>query len=812
MPSRRVVQPLLTWDDIAGAADLPIEARDLLERILTQYQTRADSVELIGDRRWFLKHVSVRGHIGIGEEALSFSVPPVPGVIFISARNGVGKTSCADAIRFVMSNGNARSYKVVDRNVHFGSRDIRVVVTDGDVDATLGYSPDRGIFYEAASGESRPVSADWEKEFARFRPVLLYPEISSVISEPSLLHVFLGEGLALDVLVRLLEDAGKIDRDSKAAERRVAAAAGAMREELKSLAPDHQLHDLVSQLRPMPTIGEISAIEAAIAALPTAQSPSIDNLSPRWSVDDVRAAGLRGSASELEGSRTSLVPDAHEAYNALAYLSSARESSYLDSYLESDECPVCGSVERQWSAKVRESVDRLRSNLARVHGLEARIRVQWEEFRNSSIPSRISEQTKALLNYHGKTEIAAEWDELVALVEGIHPETFSTDLLDAVCTRSANLAEVYESFRLSVGNEEASKQQSSVRIRIAFDQWKNALKEDGQAVRDLDAARRLVRWADRKLRDARQALFEPIADEVRRLWTDLSADSDLTVSGLRLAGGTRAAKKIEIDILLSGIPVEAGADTMAVLSTGQRNALTLATYFPRAAQDHSPFRFLLLDDPVQAFDPWRVRYLARLIAAYAERFQIIVMSHDDRLWAELSNLGVVRHHIRLDRPVNELSRVVAAETSPGLQYLLDLEKVVESEHRFPVGTERAATAMVLAMCRLAVDTEVGIRLEVLGRRAGLDELEISGDRDAAVDTRSQIDLLNRYASRCGLGGIDVALHKPTIDALNRGSHGQAVNGARASRRHWIRTTRTLVVAIQALEIQHGVQVDGFGHD
>ena len=153
-----------------------------------------------------------------------------------------------------------------------------------------------------------------------------------------------------------------------------------------------------------------------------------------------------------------------------------------------------------------------------------------------------------------------------------------------------------------------------------------------------------------------------------------------------------------------------------MLSTGQRNALTLATYLPRATRAReSPFRFLVLDDPIHALDGSRVRYLARVLVTLSKAFQIIVLTHDDRLWYELQALGEYIEHIRLSRPLDGSSTVLAKSVATlGSHYLDELEQVLRAETNKQLGTDAAVAVMALTLCRQALDTEIGMWVEILG--------------------------------------------------------------------------------------------------
>lgn len=60
-------------------------------------------------------------------------------------------------------------------------------------------------------------------------------------------------------------------------------------------------------------------------------------------------------------------------------------------------------------------------------------------------------------------------------------------------------------------------------------------------------------------------------------------------------------------------------------------ALSVSVFLPRAGLDESPFRFSVIDDPVQSMDPAKVDGLARVLADAAATRQVVVFTHDDRL-------------------------------------------------------------------------------------------------------------------------------------------------------------------------------------
>ena len=91
------------------------------------------------------------------------------------------------------------------------------------------------------------------------------------------------------------------------------------------------------------------------------------------------------------------------------------------------------------------------------------------------------------------------------------------------------------------------------------------------------------------------------------------------------------------------------ANALGVMSQGELLALSVSVFLPRAALDESPFRFAVIDDPVQAMDPAKVDGLARVLHRAARTRQIVVFTHDDRLPEAIRRLRLDATMLHVDR-------------------------------------------------------------------------------------------------------------------------------------------------------------------
>ena len=133
-------------------------------------------------------------------------------------------------------------------------------------------------------------------------------------------------------------------------------------------------------------------------------------------------------------------------------------------------------------------------------------------------------------------------------------------------------------------------------------------------------------WLKNNADVLRNQRIEPLAERAREIWATLRQESNVGLDAIRLAG-ENTTRRVELDADVDG--VKAGA--FGVMSQGELHALALALFLPRATAPESPFRFVVLDDPIQAMDPAKVEGFVDVIQKIAAERQVIVLSHDDRL-------------------------------------------------------------------------------------------------------------------------------------------------------------------------------------
>jgi hypothetical protein len=185
--------------------------------------------------------------------------------------------------------------------------------------------------------------------------------------------------------------------------------------------------------------------------------------------------------------------------------------------------------------------------------------------------------------------------------------------------------------------------------------------------------------------------------------------------------GAKSQRRVTLDVTVDGIPGAA----LGVMSQGELHSLALSLFLPRATLSESPFRFVVIDDPVQSMDPARVDGLARALEETARTRQVIVFTHDERLPEAVRRLAIKSTILGITRRPKS---VVEVRTSldPVQGHIEDALALVHTTE-LPVAVLRR---LVPGFCRSALEaafiTVVRRRRLAAGRLHGDVEEELKG--------------------------------------------------------------------------------------
>ena len=145
---------------------------------------------------------------------------------------------------------------------------------------------------------------------------------------------------------------------------------------------------------------------------------------------------------------------------------------------------------------------------------------------------------------------------------------------------------------------------------------------------------------------------------------------------------------------MDGVPGTA----LGVMSQGELHSLALSLFVPRATLPESPFRFIVIDDPVQSMDPARVDGLARVLELVAADRQVIVFTHDDRLPEAVRRLEIRATILGVTRREGSVV-AVRTEADPVWRAIADARTLAFTTE-LPLEIARRT---VPGFCRLAIE-------------------------------------------------------------------------------------------------------------
>ncbi|TWF75643.1 RecF/RecN/SMC family protein [Pseudonocardia hierapolitana] len=797
---RVVADPTLssTSADLVLAA---VESEEALTAVLNggSAPPRADvaeGAEPDGPSGIYLRSIRAQGFRGVGPAA-ALDLQPGPGLTVVTGRNGSGKSSFAEAAELVLTGDNSRwrdrqTNKALWtqgwRNLHAaGPTQVEVdLVVQGRAGATtVRMSWDEGQALGEdnwtvqphtgqQAGKREPVTAGWLPGIDVYRPFLSYGELGALLDKRptelhEMLHGLLGLGVLDDARDRLKAARAPYDARAKAVKdakqrllaelasvddlraRRVEELLGATRPDLDALA-----EQLLAEDADTDAIADLHAVVAI--AVPT--------------VDEVAAAGERIREADRQLAEVG-TPDATSAGAVAALLQAALDHHSVQGDMR---CPVCrtGTLDADWQAATAAEIARLNRDAAEFRAAHAAVQAAVEEARRlvTTVPAVLRRplpvDTDAARRAWSTWEDArsAAPDELPEALRVAHAElTSAVDAVQAAAKQA--LVRLDETWR-------------PVSSRLwAWHEAATASARDASTVTNLLKAESWLRVAAGELSDERMM---PFATRSQEIWRQLRQESNVDLGGITLTGSGNQ-RRVLLDVTVDGNDTAA----LSVMSQGELHALGLSLFLPRATRDESPFRFVLIDDPVQAMDPAKVDGLARVLSEIAKDRQVIVFSHDDRLADAVRRLPDAAHVYEVQRGARSQVQVVPNH-DPIRRYLSDARAVI-NDSDMPDDLRRE---IVANCCRGAL--EAAAHAKVRRVRLGRGDAHTDVDR-ALTDARTTHDkvtlaIFDDPARRRALlphlaliGGWAA----DTLQACKQGAHG----GLEGDLNSFVRSTRDL---------------------
>lgn len=797
-PQSRTVDQLI--QDHLDRADLPETAKDLIIAALLGDEYFAEYLGGTASRQplpsaedaeppdrigTYLRSIEVTGFRGIGPTA-TLSLKPGPGLTIVIGRNGSGKSSFAEAAEFALTGDNKRwagrstIWSKGWRNLH-ASGDTRIRVQLGIEGSRNGATvechwgaaaqlTDCTTFLQV-TGEPRRSIADlgWARPLELYRPFLSYAELGGLIGgKPSemydSLQRILGLGRLVDVEAMLKTARRDMDQRRKLAAERLPALTEALAEHPdprarvaeQLLAPKQPDLDRLADLTTSDEADD-DAIVVPLRQLDGLHLPSRDELAAQ--VERLRAALER--IDELAGT------PADEA-RALAGL--LRDALHHRANHPDQPCPVCGgrTLDEAWAA---EAEQRLRQLTERAEQLEAAHRAERDARQALRLlvpalpPVLALDLTAEQIHTEPARTAWQGWDNLLATADSATIAEAATATFDEL---TSTLAAAQSAAGQALERRRQAWQPMATRIRA----WIDTQRDSQHAATMFAALQKAIDGLKKVGAKIRDDKLRPVADQATAIWNALRQDSNVHLGAIKLAG-TGTNRRVDLDVQVDGVPGAA----LSVMSQGELHSLALALFLPRATMPESPFRFLVIDDPVQSMDPAKVYGLAQVLAEVAKDRQVIVFTHDDRLPAAV-------RHLQLDARILAVSRLARSQVNvtdtrdghPAARYLNDAHAIAKDQDM----PEKVRNVVIANLVRDALEYACHERVRIRSFRAGTSIAETEAAISEAAGLRETLALAllgDRKRTKDLPAGLRRLHHRAprVVTVANNGAHGGTID-------------------------------------
>ncbi|MFD6388910.1 AAA family ATPase [Nocardia sp. NPDC060259] len=738
------------------AADPAVEAR-VAECVLAALSEADDdrAAPDSGDTGVFLRSITVHGFRGIGPTA-TLGLNPGPGLTLVVGRNGSGKSSFAEAAEFALTGGNRRwdgrstAWREGWRNLHepdLARIEVGLLTAGANTELTVAtqWAPGSELgeaHWTEQRGSARPVPIDPRSRRQRldlYRPFLSYSELGALVDgKPSDLFDALHRLLGLDELAAAAEhirlrklELERAVRDSRQSRTDLLA-------ELADVDDDRarRVADLLRAPEP-----DLDAVAAAVAgSVLGVDGPDGLRAILRLTLPDTAQVAatvdrLADAAADLSRHATT---DAESDLRVLELLTRARDHVTA---VETCPCPVCGrgDLDPAWLTAADAEITQRSAHLAALRSARTEFDAALAATRSltSRLPAELARHAavRRLWSVWAELGVADYDDGVPGRIRATH-----TDL-------SAELAALHRATRTELARLDSVWSPLVPRILA----WLDPARAVSADAAELRVVKKAADWLKSATATIRGERMRPLESTARWVWSTLRQQSNVELGAIRLQGSAGTARRVLLDVTVD----EVDGAALGVMSQGELHALGLSLFLPRATMAHSPFRFVMIDDPVQAMDPAKVDGLARVLAEVAITRQVVVFTHDERLAEAVRRM-------QLDATVLEVQRrersivEVRVTGDPVRRYLDDARSLLRTPQLPPA----IADELVATCCRSAIEAAglAKARHELLA--TGLDHAEVERRVRNAHTTRAmltlaimgpgaRVDDLNKHLSAVG---------------------------------------------------------------
>jgi recombinational DNA repair ATPase RecF len=686
----------------------------------------------------FLKRLKVQGFRGIGSE-VTLDLQPTPGLTVIAGRNGSGKSSLAEGLEVALTGTSYRWKKRAAqwqgswRNMHRSPPTIEATAvqsTGETIDVRVEWDDDANLSEQRTTvtrggSDCSLAELGWSTPLATSRPLLTYEELGTILTDtPSALHDALSRMLGLDDVAAAVRSLGEQKKYAALPKKELSDARAALTSRLEAITDPRAATALSLASARTPDPAALREVAAGVDASTLGRSAGLRDLVALQVPD---RASVQTSADRLRGAVSRLASLADDGVAALE-----RRLAVLGAALTAHEhegdmtCPACGvgQIDAARAAQVATEAEAARATLGELTAARAELADARQRARAvvAAVPRALHRPTEGAVEEFRVAALEA-WQAWAALPDD------DLALADHVTGRCPTLAEAVDRLQGAAAADAESLDEQWAQVAGSVAAFADVVERWAAAKPTAAHTAAAHKWLQDQEIVLKNERIAPIAEQAARIWELLRQESNVEISGIALHGAN-TRRKVEIKAEVDG--VESG---IAVLSQGELHALSLALFLPRATLDSSPFRFVVLDDPVQAMDPAKVDGLVVVLGEIAEKHQVIVFSHDDRLSAAVRRSAVPATVLEVTR--GSSSAVSIANTyTPARRYLQDAAALVKDEHLPDVAMRRVLPGLL----RMAVEAQARDRYFVVGLGAGHSHVDLEKTWDTTHTTRKRVAL------------------------------------------------------------------------
>ncbi|MGD9695477.1 MAG: AAA family ATPase [Thermoleophilia bacterium] len=652
----------------------------------------------------YITSIAVEGFRGVGPKA-ELSLNPGPGLTLVVGRNGSGKSSFAEGLEICLTGANLRwgkdRSKVWEdgwRNVHHGdpcavSATFAVDGVPGAVTVTRSWAPDAPLELSTVSVTGHPTATSiddlgWRGPLNSLRPFLSYNELGDMFTgPPSAVYDALAGILGLEDLVGV---AGALKNQRTARDKALRAVKDRVPELLTLLDGIDDERAMSSRVALLGKDWNLEAIEFALDGLveggdPEGELATLRDLARVRRPDpEIAPEALREAARAADDLAAT---DAGAAHRVAELLKRALDHHHL---VGDGPCPVCsvGALDPAWREQAETERAELEERAAAAEKAQAAVRTALAAAGRSLDPAPGC--------LHDGKQLGIDTADALKEWEAWHAGSVVSDpraLADHLEHRGPALDAVLATVREAATVELESRENAWRPAARALHDWIADARPAVAGARHSAALKAAENWVNGITGEVRAARFAPIANAAADHWATLRRGSSVDITNIGL-GGTNTRRRVDIDVEIDGV----GSAALGVMSQGELCSLALCMFLPRATLDESPFRFVVIDDPVQSMDPAKVDGLARVLETVATTRQVVVLTHDDRLPESVRRLGIEADVVEVTR--GESSMVTLTPGLDPVETRLDDAAAAARARDLP---EAIARRVVPGLCRQAIE-------------------------------------------------------------------------------------------------------------